>query len=74
MNHIAPHKMDEIEVLRVKLDALRQKHRDLDDAIEALHERGTGDQLALRRLKKEKLSLKDQITALEDRITPDIIA
>lgn len=67
-------RMDEKEVLRVKLEMLRRDHRDLDDAIAALHDRATGDMLTLKRLKKQKLALKDQIAALEDRMTPDIIA
>lgn len=74
MNQLPPGRMDGTDVLRVKLDALRQKHRDLDEAITAMQDRGTSDQLALRRLKKEKLALKDEIAALEDRTTPDIIA
>jgi len=67
-------RMDETDVLRVKLEMLRRQHRDLDDAIMALHDRGTSDMLTLKRLKKQKLALKDQIAALEDRILPDIIA
>ncbi len=67
-------KMEQTEVLRVKLEVLRHEHRDLDDAIAALHERGAADMLTLKRLKKQKLFLKDQITQLEDRILPDIIA
>ena len=67
-------KMDPIEVLRVKLEVLRRQHRDLDDAIEALQERRSADMLTLRRLKKQKLGLKDQIVLLEDQLTPDIIA
>lgn len=66
--------MEQIEVLRVKLEMLKREHRDLDDAIHALQERGTADMLTVRRLKKQKLLLKDQITLLEDRILPDIIA
>lgn len=69
-----PHQLDHEEVLRVRLDALRQRHRDLDDAIAAMQEKSTGDQLAIRRLKKEKLALKDQIAKIEDELTPDIIA
>lgn len=61
------------EVLRIKLEALRSEHRDLDEAIGALVERD-GDTLTVRRLKKQKLALKDRISALEDRLTPDIIA
>ena len=66
--------MDEVDVLRVKLEVLRRAHRDLDDAIHALQDRSNADMLTLRRLKKQKLGLKDQIAVLEDRITPDIIA
>lgn len=66
--------MEQIEVLRVKLEVLRREHRDLDEAIDALQSRGAADMLTIRRLKKQKLSLKDQIAVLEDRITPDIIA
>lgn len=72
MNHSA--KMEEVDVLRVKLAVLKREHRDLDEAIMALHERGSTDMLMLKRLKKQKLHLKDQITVLEDRILPDIIA
>jgi len=61
------------EVLRMKLDALKREHRDLDSAIGALEERGT-DPLAVKRLKKQKLALKDRIAQIEDRLTPDIIA
>ena len=62
------------DVLRVKLEALRREHRDLDEAIHALEEKGTADQLTLRRLKKQKLVLKDRIALIVDRILPDIIA
>lgn len=62
------------EVLRVELAVFRNEHRDLDDAIRALVERGTADQLTLQRLKKKKLKLKDCIARIEDRLTPDIIA
>ncbi|TCP44201.1 YdcH family protein [Rhodovulum marinum] len=66
--------MNSEEVLRVKLEVLRREHRDLDDAIRALQDRGTGDSLTLMRLKKQKLALKDQIALIEDQLTPDIIA
>lgn len=67
-------KMEQREVLRVELEVLKREHRDLDAAIAALHERGAADMLTLKRLKKQKLQLKDQIVALEDRLLPDIIA
>jgi len=62
------------EVLRVELEFFRQEHRDLDQAIIALSNSGTTDRLMIQRLKKKKLQLKDRITRLEDRLTPDIIA
>ncbi len=70
----APTEMTHEDVLRVKLGVLKREHRDLDSAIEALQEAVNPDQLTLRRLKKQKLSLKDQITRIEDELTPDIIA
>lgn len=62
------------DVLRVKLGILQRQHRDLDDAIHALENSVRGDQLTLRRLKKQKLALKDQISRIDDILTPDIIA
>lgn len=70
----APTEMDSLAVKRVRLEVLRREHRDLDEAIHALETSGRGDQLTLRRLKKQKLALKDRIARLEDEITPDIIA
>ena len=67
-------KMEELEVLRVQLEVLKREHRDLDEAIAALDDVGSADMLTIKRLKKQKLALKDQISRLEDRILPDIIA
>jgi hypothetical protein len=66
--------MDRTEVLRVRLEALKREHRDLDEAIEALQGSAAADALTLRRLKKKKLALKDSIRQLEDELFPDIIA
>ncbi|MHC0053754.1 YdcH family protein [Actibacterium sp. D379-3] len=67
--------MNSDDMLRVKLEVLRCEHRDLDDAIRALEDMGgVADQFTIRRLKKQKLTLKDRISSLEDRLTPDIIA
>jgi hypothetical protein len=60
--------------LRDQLARLRQEHRDLDAAIQALHEAPGFDILQLQRLKKRKLVLRDRITFIEDQLTPDIIA
>lgn len=69
-----PEEMSHDEVLRVKLEVLRQEHRDLDAAIQAMEEAVRPDLLAIKRLKKQKLALKDRISRIEDELTPDIIA
>ena len=69
-----PTTMRREEVLRVKLELLQREHRDLDDAIAALDTAGRADPLTVRRLKKRKLMLKDEIQRLSDELTPDIIA
>ena len=70
----APTELNSEDVIRIRLEVMRCEHRDLDEAIHALEASGRGDQLTLRRLKKQKLALKDQIARLEDRLIPDIIA
>ena len=62
------------EELRKRLAGLRTEHRDLDAAIAALTAANSGDQLQIARLKKRKLKLRDQISIIEDYLTPDIIA
>ncbi|QUS35749.1 YdcH family protein [Falsirhodobacter algicola] len=62
------------EMLRIRVEVLRREHRDLDDAILALEQQPLPDPLQLRRLKKRKLSLKDEIVRIEDQLIPDIIA
>ncbi len=57
-----------------ELEHLRQEHRDLDAAIDALMHIGSADRLQIQRLKKRKLSLRDRMSFLEDQLTPDIIA
>jgi len=65
--------MDEAEIIR-RVGELRQEHRDLDAAIDALLFAPASDQLQVARLKKRKLKLRDEISALEDQLIPDIIA
>ncbi len=62
------------EILRIELETKKREHRDLDEAIAALHENTRPDMLTLQRLKRKKLALKDKIRRLENEITPDIIA
>ena len=59
---------------QAELARLQQEHRDLDAAIDALHQSPAPDLLRLQRLKKRKLQLRDRIAFIEDQITPDIIA
>jgi hypothetical protein len=65
---------EERAALVSQIERLREEHRDLDAAIEALRGAGQADQLQLQRLKKRKLLLRDKLTLLEDQLTPDIIA
>jgi hypothetical protein len=65
---------EEENELRAQLARLRQEHRDLDTAIEALQDSPASDILQVQRLKKRKLILRDRITFIEDQLTPDIIA
>ena len=73
MNDDDPSEETDIAIER-RLAALREEHQDLSDAIEALEERPQPDMLQIARLKRRKLSLKDEIVRLEDQLTPDIIA
>ena len=66
--------MNQDELLIAELVELRRQHRALDDEIFALSESPLADQLQLKRLKKRKLHLKDEIARVEDKLYPDIIA
>ena len=66
--------LDRREVLRARLEILRRDHRRLDEQATAMAEALGRSNLALQRLKREKLVLKDQIARIEDELTPDIIA
>ena len=59
---------------REVLALLKAEHRRLDQEIELLRTTGNCDQLELARMKKRKLTLKDEIQLLSNRIVPDIIA
>jgi hypothetical protein len=65
---------DEERHLRRDLERLKQEHRDLDAAIDALTSVPGSDRLQIQRLKKRRLMLRDQITRIEDQLFPDIIA
>jgi hypothetical protein len=57
-----------------RLRGLRIAHRDLDDVIHRLQLDLYVNEVQLRRLKKRKLLLKDQITRLESELIPDLNA
>ncbi len=63
-----------LDAVRERLTRLQSEHRDLDEVITHISESGNFDQLQIQRLKKRKLMLKDQISRLESRLVPDIIA
>ena len=65
--------MHELEPARIahRLAELRSEHRDLDSVISRLQADILMDELAIKRLKKRKLQLKDQIDWLEREMTPD---
>ncbi|MEJ2375346.1 MAG: DUF465 domain-containing protein [Pseudolabrys sp.] len=65
---------EEERALREQLARLQQEHRDLDAAISALAMSPGSDRIQVQRLKKRKLNLRDRIRAIEDQLTPDIIA
>jgi hypothetical protein len=65
---------EEADAVRRKVEMLKVEHRDLDEVIERLSHDQDLDDLQLRRLKRRKLLLKDQIALLESRLVPDIPA
>jgi len=65
--------LDEAEI-KARIEVLRQDHRDLDTAIEALRLLPNVDMIQLQRFKKRKLRLRDEISLFEDMLVPDIIA
>ncbi len=73
-NGIVMEPFETIQAIERRLIELKQEHRDLDLAIDALVASPNHDELQLRRLKKRKLLLKDQISFLESQLTPDIPA
>ena len=62
------------EAIKAKLEALKSEHRDLDEVIARLSLDIHVDELQLKRLKKRKLMLKDQITRMESQLIPDLNA
>ncbi len=53
-----------------RLIELRMEHADLDSLIDQTAEEPPADELALRRLKKRRLALRDQISRLDSQLEP----
>lgn len=65
---------DEKQMLIQELAELKQEHRELDISIEQLADTVLDNQLQVKRLKKQKLKLKDAISRLESKLIPDLHA
>jgi len=74
MNDDEPFLSEEEQALHARLKALRLEHADLDASIEALGHMPVPDQLMIARLKRKKLTLRDEIVKIEAIVLPDIIA
>ena len=64
----------EKQMLIQELAELKQEHRDLDIKIDEMAERVEANQFDIKRLKKQKLKLKDAISRLESNLIPDLHA
>ena len=65
---------EDLARITAQLVELKVEHRDLDAAIERLAQSMQADEMAIKRLKKRKLRLRDMIAALESRLIPDLDA
>ncbi|WP_425987355.1 YdcH family protein [Brevundimonas sp. TWP2-3-2] len=74
MNDDQPFLTDDEIALHAQVRELRLEHADLEASIDALSHMPIPDQLLIARLKRKKLSLRDEIVKIESRILPDIIA
>ncbi len=66
--------MESIDIVKMQLEKVTEEHRELDHLIEKMMEERIVNQIAVQRLKKRKLLLKDQILRLKSQLLPDIIA
>ncbi|WP_240001810.1 YdcH family protein [Parvibium lacunae] len=64
----------DIELIKKRIVELKVEHQDLDTAIDRLSETPGHDELQLRRLKKHRLQLRDEISYWEIQLEPDILA
>jgi len=66
--------MQDVEETKQRIAQLQIEHRGLDAAIDSLVQHSHLDELMIRRLKKRKLQIKDEIVLLQMQITPDVPA
>lgn len=64
----------DLDAIAKRIIELQVEHRDLDQVIDQLSAFAVRDELQIKRLKKRKLQIKDQITWLQIQLTPDIPA
>ena len=65
---------EEDKSIQRRILELQTEHRDLDEIVDKLSSAKDVDQLLVRRMKKRKLQLKDQITRLKSKLIPDLDA
>jgi hypothetical protein len=65
---------EDIKAIQRRILELQTEHRDLDEVVNTLAMNVDTDQLLLRRMKKRKLQLKDQIARLKSKLIPDLDA
>ena len=65
---------EELNNIRKRVVELKLEHRDLDDAIEVMIATGAFEELKIKRMKRRKLQLRDDIARLENTLIPDILA
>ncbi len=67
--------LSDVRTLALRILELEAEHRELDHLIEQMQQSsGVRDELQIRRLKKRKLQIKDQITQLQMQLSPDVPA
>jgi len=67
--------LSDVRTLELRVLELESEHRELDHLIEQMQQaNGVRDELQIRRLKKRKLQIKDQITQLQIQLSPDVPA
>ncbi len=66
--------LTDVRTLQLRILELEAEHRELDHLIGQLQQEGSRDELQIRRLKKRKLQLKDQIVQLQVQLSPDVPA